>query len=198
MSIQIPQDRYIKVGNVNTRYWQAGERGSFVLLIHGFPASVEAWEKNINVLARQHRVYALDWLGSGRTDKLPLVKDMFEVVDFIIKFMDTLHMDKASLIGNSMGGGIALAMVIQHPERVEKLVLVNAAGLGPEVATYFHLISIPWLGKLLTGKTTRESVQKMGEAIFYDPSTMTKEMVDLLWSKSAPRHATSGIIDRPE
>jgi pimeloyl-ACP methyl ester carboxylesterase len=175
------RDKYVKVGSINTRYWQAGDKGSAVVLIHGFPSSLECWEKNIDVLAQQHCVYALDWLGCGRTDKLPPVNDMFTVVDFIIGFMDTLHIDKASLIGNSMGGGIALGVIIQNSHRVEKLVLVNSAGLGPDVSIFFRITSIPLLGKLLTGKPTHQSIKKMADSIFYDSSLATPDMVNMYY-----------------
>jgi pimeloyl-ACP methyl ester carboxylesterase len=197
MSKQLPLDQYVKVGNINTRFWQAGDNGSAVVLVHGFPASLECWDKNIDVLAQHHRVYALDWLGSGRTDKLPLVKDIFSLVDFIVGFMDTLHIDKASLIGNSMGGGIVLGLVIQYPARVEKLVLVDSAGMGPDVSVFYRIASIPLLGRLLTGKPTRQSIKKMTETIFYDPSLVTPDIVNLyyeLYRLPGMQEATMSIV----
>jgi pimeloyl-ACP methyl ester carboxylesterase len=175
------EDKYVRVGNINTRYRQAGEKGSTVVLVHGFPASLEAWEKNIDALARHHRVYAMDWPGNGRTDKTPLIKDLYELEPFFRGFMDTMHIDKASFIGNSMGGGISLLLTIRYPERVEKLVLVDSAGLGPEVSIFYRLVSIPLLGKLLAGKPSHQNIKKMVEAAFYNPSLVAPDMVDLYY-----------------
>jgi pimeloyl-ACP methyl ester carboxylesterase len=172
-----PQDRYVKVGNINARYWQAGEKGSAVLLVHGLGGSIENWEHNINMLAQQHRVYAVDLPGFGRTDKLPLVKDLSKLVQFTSDFMDTLNIPKASLVGNSLGGGLVLQFAIQFPHKVEKLVLVSNAGMGRDVNFTLRLLSVPWLGKLLAGRPTLKSVENLLKDICYDPAVVTPELV---------------------
>jgi pimeloyl-ACP methyl ester carboxylesterase len=65
----MPQDRDIKIGNINTRYWAEGDNGSNVILIHGLGASVDIWMHNILAIAERHRVYAPDLVGFGRSDK---------------------------------------------------------------------------------------------------------------------------------
>jgi pimeloyl-ACP methyl ester carboxylesterase len=175
------RDRYVKVGNINTRYWQAGDSGSPVVLVHGVPGFLENWEKNIDVLAQHHRVYALDLLGFGRTDKLPLTKDIYTLAQFIADFLDTLNIAKANMIGNSMGGGLSLHFAIQFPQRVEKLVLANSAGLGPEVTIFLRLMSLPFLGNILVSHPTMESVGKIFKQVVYDPSLVTPDMVKLAY-----------------
>ena len=102
MNNEVFEDRYIKVGDVNSRYWSAGERGSTVILLHGVGCSVEFWEKNITALSQEHRVFAVDVVGFGRTDK-PEVDYTFQfMADFILDFMKTMGIEKASLVGNSM------------------------------------------------------------------------------------------------
>jgi pimeloyl-ACP methyl ester carboxylesterase len=63
------EDCYVSVGEVRTRYWQAGSRGSPVILLHGIGCSVLDWQANMAALAERHRVFAIDMLGFGRTDK---------------------------------------------------------------------------------------------------------------------------------
>ncbi|MBD0265361.1 MAG: alpha/beta hydrolase, partial [Tolypothrix sp. Co-bin9] len=63
--MQLPEDQYIKVGDVNIRYWQVGELGSTVILLHGGGGYIETWQDNIFDLARYHQVYAFDMVGSG-------------------------------------------------------------------------------------------------------------------------------------
>ena len=69
MSLQTPQDQYIKVGGINTRFWAVGDGGTTVVLIHGLGGSVEDWLLNIHALGEHHRVYAIDLVGFGRSDK---------------------------------------------------------------------------------------------------------------------------------
>ena len=66
--MKVPEDRYVDVGSVSTRYWMAGE-GSPVLLLHGITNSVEDWLLNFHQLAENHRVYAVDLIGHGKTGK---------------------------------------------------------------------------------------------------------------------------------
>jgi pimeloyl-ACP methyl ester carboxylesterase len=63
------EDRYVSVGGIKTRYWQAGSKGSPIVLLHGIGCSVLDWDQNIASLATSHRIYALDMLGSGLTKK---------------------------------------------------------------------------------------------------------------------------------
>ncbi|MDD5339084.1 MAG: alpha/beta fold hydrolase [Dehalococcoidales bacterium] len=175
----LPNDKYIKVGTVNTRYCQAGNQGSKVILIHGFPASLDIWQKNFMALSQRHQVYALDWLGSGRTDKLPLVTDLNALTEFISDFMKALNIDKASLIGSSMGGGLALQMAITHPQKVGKLILLDNAGMGPQVTSFYHLVSIPWLGRLLLSNSTPQNTRIIFESVIYDHSLITSDLINL-------------------
>ena len=105
----LPSEQYVKLGSVNTRYWQAGSGGSAVVLLHGIGCSVLEWQANINELARQHRVYALDILGFGLTDKPSNAPaNIRGLAKFTLEFMDALGIAQAHLVGNSMGGRIAL------------------------------------------------------------------------------------------
>ena len=65
----LPQDQYVQVGRIRTRFWQMGTQGSVVLLLHGIACSVLEWQRNIEALAVHHRVFAVDLLGFGLTDK---------------------------------------------------------------------------------------------------------------------------------
>jgi pimeloyl-ACP methyl ester carboxylesterase len=177
MSKQMPQDQYVKVGDINTRFWQVGDAGSAVVLVHGLGGSVENWEHNIDALAQRHRVYALDLLGFGRTDKLPLIKDMNVLVKFLADFLDTQNIEKATLVGNSMGGALILGFALQFPQKVGKLVLVNNAGMGRGVNIILRLFSVPLLGKLIMGRPSPESVEKLLKNIFYDPALVTPELI---------------------
>ena len=178
MSIQLPQDRYVKVGNINTRYWAEGDKGPAVLLVHGLGGSVENWALNIGPLSRHHRVYAVDLPGFGRSDKTPLIRSILDLVRFIGDFMEVLEIEKASLAGNSLGGGLVLYLNIQFPHKVEKLCLVDNAGMGSELILDLRLMTIPLLGELLT-RPSRKGTAALLKKIVYDPAIVTDDIVTL-------------------
>ena len=98
----------IKIGTVNTRYWMEGE-GSPVIFIHGISRSIEDWLLNFKVISGQHRVFALDLIGHGRTDKpLSASYKITDLAQFIKDFMDALNIKCANLVGHSLGGAISL------------------------------------------------------------------------------------------
>ncbi len=177
MGAALPQDKYVKVGKVNTRYWQAGNKGSAVVLVHGLGGFIENWMHNVDALAKQHRVYVLDLVGFGRTDKPP-VKDVYLLVQFISDFMDTLKISKATLVGNSLGGGLVLQFALQFPQKVEKLVLVDNAAMGRDVIIDFRVCSLPWLGELLI-KPSPKGMERLWKQIVYDQNLVTPELIKL-------------------
>jgi 4,5:9,10-diseco-3-hydroxy-5,9,17-trioxoandrosta-1(10),2-diene-4-oate hydrolase len=177
MSIQPPQDRYIKVGNINTRFWAAGDKGTAVVLVHGLGGSIENWVHNIDALAQHHRVYAMDLVGFGRTEKTPLTHDLNVLGKFIDDFMKTQSVEKASLVGNSLGGGLVLRFAIDYPGKVEKLVLVDNAGMGRGVILDFKVASLPLIGELLT-RPSRKGTARIWKKVVYDSSLVTERLVE--------------------
>ncbi len=162
--MKIPEDRYIKVGTVNTRYWMAGE-GPPVILLHGVTNSVEDWLLNFHMLAENYRVYAVDFMGHGKTDK-PLsasyhVKDLAR---FIAAFMDALQVEKAHLIGHSLGGMISFYLAMDFSAYVEKLVVVSSAGLSKWLPMFMRLITMPLVGELLGAMMANQDFDKHLEA----------------------------------
>lgn len=140
---QVPQDQYVQVGSVKTRYWERGTSHQTVILLHGAGGSAEFWYYNIGVLARHHRVIAIDMVGSGRSDKPSACYSLAYQARFIHDFMSVKGIESATLIGHSMAGGAALQLALTAPEKVEKLVLVGSFGLGREVTLSARLATLP-------------------------------------------------------
>ena len=177
MAVIIPEDQYIKVDGINTRFWSMGDEGSDVILIHGIGGYVEMWENNIEILSRNHHVYALDLVGFGRSDK-PDVPYSFPLLSkFVLDFMEALKIDRASLVGNSMGGGISLQIAINSPDKVDKLVLVNSAGLGKELTILFRLASLSVIGWLLS-RPSKKGVARILKECVYDPAVVTDDFAE--------------------
>ena len=177
MANQRPEDRYIQVGNIKTRYWTSGDGPSTAILLHGLGGYVENWEDNIAALAQGRRVYALDLAGFGRSDKPKVEYTIQFLVKFVRDFMTVLNIDQATLIGASLGGAIALQFALQYPQQVEKLVLSASAGLGKEVSILLRILTLPVLGNVLARPSRDGSAQLMKE-ILYDPHLITDEWVD--------------------
>ncbi|HSN11590.1 MAG TPA: alpha/beta fold hydrolase, partial [Propionibacteriaceae bacterium] len=179
---KVPADRIVDVGGVSTRYWVEGE-GSPVVLIHGLSNSIEHWLMNFDVLAAEHTVYAADLLGHGRTDK-PLSRSygLADLARFVIDFMDTLGIERADLIGHSLGGGVALVIAEASPEHVRRLILVDSLGLGRDVGIVLRLVSVPLLGEVLTrlvlGGDFHKQLKRQ-RAIWPDALVVPEEMIRL-------------------
>jgi len=102
--------------------------GAPVILLHGLGADKNIWRFTTPALAAKFHVYALDQIGFGESDK-PLVNYRPAMLsDFLDEFMRKLSIEKASIVGNSLGGWVAADFAIRYPARVEKLVLVDASG----------------------------------------------------------------------
>lgn len=122
----------INAAGVQTNYHDVGT-GAPVLLIHGSGPGVSAWANwrlTIPDLAKQYRVIAPDMAGFGFSERQPdAVYNMDNWVAQAVGLLDALSIDKASVVGNSFGGALALALAIRHPERVHKLVLMGSVGV---------------------------------------------------------------------
>ena len=129
-----------------------GGKGGPVVFIHGIGSSgyIE-WRFNLEAAAATHRIFAPDLPGFGRSDKPSATHYGIPYFsEFIDRYMDSHGLSSAAVVATSMGGRIALELVLNHPARVSKLVLVNSLGLGrPSVRMSYGLITIPRVGEML-------------------------------------------------
>jgi len=114
---------------VAMHYYCAGRRGTPVILIHGLGSSAETWAALIPPLSKEFLVYAPDLPGFGRTPLAPEGTNIRTHVLYLERFLDALGYPRVTLVGNSLGGWIATRFAVEHPERVERLYLLNSAGL---------------------------------------------------------------------
>jgi len=165
------------VWGMNVRYVQAGD-GPVVLLLHGLAASLLTWYCNIDVLADAgYRVIAPDLPGYGDSDKpshLDYSPDA--AANFVYDFSQELGLERFSLVGSSAGGLIAGLFALEHPDMVEKMVLVGSGGFGREVPWFLRAISLPGLGELLCQPWLNK---KMGATkyLFYRPPDVLEELL---------------------
>jgi pimeloyl-ACP methyl ester carboxylesterase len=191
------QDNYIRVNGLNIRYWKAG-RGSPVILIHGLAGSIELWANNIEPIARQHMVYAFDLPWCGLSDKPRLTPSLGYTVEFVKDFMSSQSLERTTLIASSLGGAVCMQFAIQFPDRVDKLILANSAALGQEVHFILRLMSVPFLGELMSKTSKRGSKTFLEQAVFYDSKFVTDEWLDEIFKVAKTKEAriSSFIINR--
>lgn len=172
-----PVDQFTEVLGYKTRYWSMGAQGSPVVLIHGISCSVLEWEHVVTELATRHRVFALDLVGHGLTDKpLDLAYDVQDFAKHVLAFMDRMNLPSASLIGNSLGARVALECAATAPTRITALVLSAPAAVENPTLFDFRLASIPFLGEILTSPNP-PGTGKIWRAAFADPSLATKALI---------------------
>jgi pimeloyl-ACP methyl ester carboxylesterase len=176
--IMVLEDQFIEIGPVRTRYWQAGTSGSAVLLLHGIGCSVLEWERNIEALAARHRVFALDLLGFGLTDKpADETYSLRNLARFVLDFMTALAIPRAHLAGNSLGGRLALECAAVAPERVASMVLVDPAGMQRRgTLLEFRLATLPLLGEAFT-RPNRLGTKMLWRKAFAAPDGFVTEQL---------------------
>src|SRR6266487_41085 len=120
------------LGGVAMHYYCAGRRGTPIVLIHGLGSSAETWAVLIPRLSKEFLVYAPDLPGFGKTPLAPEGTNISTHVLYLERFLDALGYPRVTLVGNSLGGWIATRFAVEHPERVNRLYLLNSAGLRRE------------------------------------------------------------------
>lgn len=106
-----------------------GTEGDPLVLLHGLSGSSRWWRRNVPELARGFRVVVPDVIGFGRTRVRGKLPPLPEIADLLAGWMDRLALGPVDLVGHSMGGQISVHLAVRHPERVKRLVLVDAAGI---------------------------------------------------------------------
>jgi pimeloyl-ACP methyl ester carboxylesterase len=123
-------------------YRDAGE-GEVLLLIHGMAGSSAAWRYVIPQLSKKFRVIAPDLLGHGESAKPRSDYSLGAFAVWLRDFLDELGVSQATVVGHSLGGGVAMQFVYQHPDYAKRLVLISSGGLGPDVGLVLRLLSAP-------------------------------------------------------
>jgi pimeloyl-ACP methyl ester carboxylesterase len=137
-----PRLEYRTVHGYRRAFVMAGN-GPALLLLHGIGDSSDTWLDLVPVLARQHTVIAPDLLGHGRSDKPRADYSIAAFANGLRDLLGVLGVERATVVGHSLGGGVAMQFAYQYPHMCERLVLVSSGGVGREVHPALRLVSIP-------------------------------------------------------
>jgi pimeloyl-ACP methyl ester carboxylesterase len=142
-------------------------QGSLIVLVHGITGRSDQWEPTIEQLAEHHTLLAPDLLGHGESAKPRGDYSLGAYASGVRDIMVALGHERATIVGHSLGGGIALQFAYQFPERCERLVLVNSGGLGREVHPMLRAATLPGselVIPLLTHATLLAGGEQIGRA----------------------------------
>ncbi len=171
--------KFIKLDGYLAHYIEKGE-GEPVILIHGFGWDSYLWSKNIDVLAEKFKVYALDLWGFGYSSREPVDYGYPQYADQLFKFMDSLNIKRASLVGQSMGGGTCVLFCTQHRERVNRMILLSAAGLPNPLPLIGKIASLPVIGEFLAGFRGNYYGKIILNTIIYNKELITDSDFELI------------------
>jgi pimeloyl-ACP methyl ester carboxylesterase len=179
-----PPSEFVRIGGMRVHLRDEGPRDGAtpVVLLHGTSASLHTWDGWAETLRAERRVIRFDLPGFGLTGPTPdRVYRIERYVETVVALLDRLGVRRAIIAGNSFGGQVAWQTALAHPQRVERLILVDAAGypMAPqEVPIGFRIAQTPWLAPLMRVVLPRGFIESSVRNVYGDPSKVTAELVD--------------------
>ncbi|RMI28001.1 alpha/beta fold hydrolase [Nocardia stercoris] len=164
------------------RYHEAGD-GPPLLLLHGSGPGVTGWRNfrgNLGLFAEHFRCLVLEFPGFGVSDDFG-GHPMVTALDAVVRFVDALGLERVDIVGNSMGGGVALNYAIAHPERVGKIVTIG--GIGKNIFSPGPGEGIKLLQEF-TENPTRERLIEWLHSMVFDPALVTTELIEERWTQA--------------
>ncbi|MFI7543910.1 alpha/beta fold hydrolase [Actinoplanes sp. NPDC049599] len=150
-----------------------------LLLLHGIGRSLEDWDPQHDRLAGEHRVISVDLPGFGLSEPMPGRVTLAGLADGVAATVDALGERRPlHVMGNSLGGAVAMRLLAGAPARVATLTLVNSAGFGKEVALALRILAVPGLGKPLLRRIDARSAYRIERSLFHDRAHVTPERVE--------------------
>ena len=193
---------FIDVNGMEVHYRDEGLASDSLplVLIHGTGSSLHTFDVWAQELSRQHRVIRLDMPAFGLTGPFPNRDySIAHYVDFLHAFLSELNVDKCILGGNSLGGCIAWNYCIEHPQQVEKLILIDASGYPNKEASTplaFTLARMPVVNKLICYVTPSFIARKSVENVYADKSKLTDDVAQRYFELTLRKGNRQAFVDR--
>lgn len=179
-----PPSAFISVEGMQVHIRDEGPREDSVpiVLLHGTSASLHTWDGWVAILTKQHRVIRFDLPGFGLTGPAPDGDYSLErYARFVTATLDSLKVKGIVLVGNSLGGQIAWVTALTYPERVARLILVDAAGYPFQSASVpigFRLARLPGISRLMENILPRAMIESSVRNVYGNPAAVTPELVE--------------------
>ena len=201
-----PEVKYLTIHGHKRAYVKEGS-GPALLLLHGLGCDHTTWQPVIQALSRRYTVIAPDLLGHGRSDKPRADYSVGGYANGMRDLLTVLGIDKVTVVGHSLGGGVAMQFAYQFPERTERMILVAPGGLGPEVSAALRAVTLPGFHTAM-GVVTLPGVRHLTTAYLRGLAasglSMTRDLDEVAaiidsfkdpQARTAIRHVVSAVID---
>ncbi len=185
------KDHFVKVDGINYHYTEYPGPGQDIFLLHGFGSSTYTWEKIAPLLqSKGYHVWALDMKGFGWSDK-PDGADYSprQLMSEVNAWMDKMGLEGVVFVGNSLGGAIAWNMALDHPDKVRKLVLIDAAGFMEQKPLLVRLAGLPGAGMAARLTFSRWMIENTLDQVYFDPGLITEEQIDAYYNRMRTQNA---------
>jgi pimeloyl-ACP methyl ester carboxylesterase len=199
-----PPSKFVEIAGMQVHLRDEGPANDPVpiVLIHGMAANLHTWDGWAERLRDRHRVISFDLPGFGLTGPAPDGDYTTDAnVHFIRALLDRLGIERCVLAGNSLGGDIAWETAYAIPDRVERLVLVDAGGYpaaSTSVPLGFRLARIPVLNLLTRNLLSRGVIESSLRTVYGDPSKVTPQLVDLYFDMTLREGNRDSLVQRFE
>jgi pyruvate dehydrogenase E2 component (dihydrolipoamide acetyltransferase) len=183
------EEQEINVAGHDIHYLIAGPIDApHVVFVHGLGGSLTTWSLNLPAFAEQYRICALDLIGAGNSTKPDTDYSIPALATFLAQFLDALGpaWQSVSIVGHSLGGAIALAFASRYPQRVERLILVDSAGLGPEID---HTVL-----DLMHSEPTQERLRSELSLFFAKSGQVQQALIDQLYQQRTQPGAHEALV----
>lgn len=198
--------KFERVKNINVAYIDEGKGENVLLLIHGLGTNAKSWLKNITGLSKNFRVLAVDLPGYGKSDKGYYKYSMSFYADVLSNLLINLKIERATLVGHSMGGQIAMITAQNYPANVDKLVLISPAGFERFTEGEGDWMKAAFTVELVKETTTRNIDVNLRSNFFNAPDDAAFFVTDRIQIKGAKdfedycyavTRNVAGMIDEP-
>lgn len=190
--------RMVEVDGIQVHYRDEGA-GPVLLLLHGSNSSLHTWEGWADALKPDYRIISVDLPGHGLTGPHPdKAYNWSDAAGFLDRFVAKLKLQRVSIAGNSMGGGIAWHYALRYPEKMEKLILISSRGIPPEESMpfIFQAYRVPGLNQFLTLFTPRWLTAASVKDAYGDESKVTDAVVARYFDLSLREGNRSATVHR--
>jgi pimeloyl-ACP methyl ester carboxylesterase len=191
ISEKAPEDHYVMIENVNYHYLEYPGTGQDVFLLHGFASSTYTWEKIIPYLTGQgYHVWALDMKGFGWSDKPKHAKyDTITLMQEVNTWMDVMGLKDVVFVGNSLGGAIAILMALEHPDKTDRIVLIDSAGYPIKKPFIIKMAKLPFAAEIMRLFFGRCVVKSTLKEVMYNDEKVTKETIEAYFRRMCTENA---------
>jgi pimeloyl-ACP methyl ester carboxylesterase len=194
--------QFIPIEGMSVHYRDEGNQNDSIpiILIHGTGSSLQTFDSWTSILKKSKRVIRMDLPAYGLTGPFPDQNySMSHYISFLKEFLDSLKINRCIIAGNSLGGQIAWNFTASYPEKIQKMILIDAAGyplISKSVPIAFTIGRTPVLNKFLTYLTPKFIIKASVENVFYDKSKVTDSLIQRYYDLTLREGNRQAFVDR--